>query len=154
MLNWQFKHYNDLSINEFHDIIALRVKVFVVEQNCPYQEVDGKDKNSYHLICRNEKEEIVGTLRILPKSLVYEDIGLGRIVLDKSERGQQKGHQMMKEALAFCKAKFSDAPIYLSGQKHLEKFYNKHNFISTGKEYLEDNIPHVEMYYNTNQTTK
>lgn len=147
MLNWQFKHYNDLLLNEFHDILALRIKVFVVEQNCPYQELDGKDKKCYHLICRNGKGDVVGTMRILPPGVGYEEVGLGRIVLDESARGEQQGHEMMKEAMAFSKAEFGDVSIKLSGQKHLEAFYNKHGFKSTGKEYLEDGIPHVEMKY-------
>jgi len=145
MLNWQIKHYNELSLNEFHDLLALRIKVFVVEQNCPYQELDGKDKKSFHLICKNDKAEIVGTLRILPPGVAYNDIGIGRVVIDQSTRGMNAGHQMMKEALAFCISEFGHATIYLSAQKHLESFYNKHNFNSTGKEYLEDGIPHVEM---------
>lgn len=147
MLNWQFKHYNDLSLNEFHDIIALRIKIFVVEQNCPYQELDGKDKKCYHLICRNGMGELVGTMRILPQGVAFQDIGFGRIALEENERGTKQGHQMMEEALAFCKAEFGNVSIYLSGQTHLEKFYNKHQFFSTGKEYLEDGIPHVEMAY-------
>ncbi|MBW7866894.1 MAG: GNAT family N-acetyltransferase [Brumimicrobium sp.] len=145
MLNWQFKHFNDLSLSEFHDIISLRIKVFVVEQNCPYQELDGKDKKSYHLICRNGSGELVGTMRIMPEGVSFEHVGIGRIVLEEQERGAHEGDQMMVEALNFCQAEFGNVPICLSGQKHLEKFYNKHGFISTGKEYLEDNIPHVEM---------
>jgi len=148
MLNWQFKHYNDLLLNEFHDILALRIQVFVVEQNCPYQELDGKDKKSYHLICRNGKGDVVGTMRILPPGVGFEEVGLGRIVLAESERGVQQGHEMMKEAMTFSKEEFGDVAIKLSGQKHLEGFYNKHGFQSTGKEYLEDGIPHVEMKYN------
>lgn len=147
MLNWQFKHYNDLSLNEFHDIVALRIKIFVVEQNCPYQELDGKDKKSYHLICRNGIGELVGTMRILPEGLAFDNIGFGRIALDENERGVKQGDEMIEEALAFCRAEFGDTPISLSGQKHLEAFYNKHNFFSTDKEYLEDGIPHVEMAY-------
>lgn len=147
MLNWQFKHYNDLLLNEFHDILALRIQVFVVEQNCPYQELDGKDKKSYHLICRNGKGDVVGTMRILPPGVGFEEIGLGRIVLAPSVRGEQQGHELMKEAMTFSKEEFGDVAIKLSGQKHLEGFYNKHGFQSTGKEYLEDGIPHVEMKY-------
>lgn len=147
MLNWQFKHYNDLLLNEFHDILALRIQVFVVEQNCPYQELDGKDKKSYHLICRNGKGDVVGTMRILPPGVSYDEVALGRIVLAESARGEQQGHEMMKEAMTFSKEEFGDVPIKLSGQKHLEGFYNKHGFTSTGKEYLEDGIPHVEMKY-------
>lgn len=147
MLNWQFKHYNDLSLNEFHDIIALRIKVFVVEQNCPYQELDGRDKKAYHLICRNKEGELVGTMRILPKGVAFKELGFGRVVLEESARGVNEGHKMMEEAMEFCKAEFGDVPVYLSGQKYLEPFYNKHEFYSTGKEYLEDGIPHVEMAY-------
>jgi ElaA protein len=147
MLNWQFKHYNDLLLNEFHDILALRIKVFVVEQNCPYQELDGKDKKCYHLICRNGKGDVVGTMRILPPGLAFEEVGLGRIVLAESARGEKQGHEMMKEAMTFSKEEFGDVAVKLSGQKHLEGFYNKHGFQSTGKEYLEDGIPHVEMKY-------
>ncbi|MFA5575461.1 MAG: GNAT family N-acetyltransferase [Brumimicrobium sp.] len=146
-LNWKIKHYNDLSLNEFHDIIALRIKVFIIEQNCPYQELDGKDKKSYHLICRDNEGELVGTLRILPQGVAFKEVGLGRIVLDESVRGVNNGHQMVEEAMKFCKAEFGEVPIYMSGQKHLESFYQKHGFESTGKEYMEDNIPHVEMAY-------
>lgn len=146
-LNWKIKHYNDLSLNEFHDIIALRIKVFIIEQNCPYQELDGKDKKSYHLICRDNEGELVGTLRILPQGVAFKEVGLGRIVLDEPVRGVNNGHQMVEEAMKFCKAEFGEVPIYMSGQKHLESFYQKHGFESTGKEYMEDNIPHVEMAY-------
>lgn len=150
MLNWQFKHYDDLSLNEFHDLLALRIKVFIVEQNCPYQELDGKDKKSYHLICRNGEGSLVGTMRVLPQGLAYDDIAFGRVVLDETARGAKEGHQMMKEALTFSKNEFGEVPIILSAQKHLEKFYSSHKFISTGKEYLEDGIPHVEMRLNIN----
>ena len=147
MLNWQFKHYNDLLLNDFHDILALRIQVFVVEQNCPYQELDGKDKKCYHLICRNGKGDVVGTMRILPPGIGFEEVGLGRIVLAESVRGEQQGHEMMREAMAFSEEEFGNVSIKLSGQKHLEGFYNRHGFKSTGKEYLEDGIPHVEMKY-------
>lgn len=147
MLNWQFKHYSELSINEFHDIIALRIAIFVVEQNCPYQELDGNDKMCHHLLCTNEKGELVGTLRILPPNLTYETVSIGRIVIHSSERNKGQGHEMMQHAKSFIEEKYGNVPITLSAQKHLEKFYASHNFVSTGKEYLEDGIPHVEMYY-------
>jgi ElaA protein len=147
MLDWQFKHFNELTLNELYDIMALRAKVFVVEQNCAYQDLDGKDKKSYHLVCRNGKGDLVGTMRILPKGVAFNEIGFGRIVLDESARGVQQGHQMMKAAMRFCNDEFGDVPVFLSGQKHLEQFYEKHGFKSTGKEYLEDGIPHVEMSY-------
>jgi ElaA protein len=148
MLNWQIKHFNDLSLTEFHDIIALRIKVFVVEQDCPYQELDGKDKKSYHLLCRNEYGDLVGTFRILPPGVSYEEASIGRVVLDEAYRGAKNGHSMMREAIAFINKEFNRENVRISGQKYLEKFYEKHGFVSTEKEYLEDGIPHVEMILN------
>ncbi|MEJ6615936.1 MAG: GNAT family N-acetyltransferase [Crocinitomicaceae bacterium] len=147
VLNWQVKHYNDLSLNEFHDIIALRIKVFVVEQNCPYLELDGKDKKAYHLICRNGTGDIVATARILPPGVSYDDTSIGRVVIDESIRGNGVGHDLMIKSVEFCGVEFGNTPIQISAQKHLEKYYEQHQFYSTGKEYLEDNIPHVEMRF-------
>jgi ElaA protein len=147
VLNWQVKHYNDLSLNEFHDIIALRIKVFVVEQNCPYLELDGKDKKAYHLICRNGTGDIVATARILPPGVSYDDTSIGRVVIDESIRGNGAGHDLMIKSVEFCGVEFGNTPIQISAQKHLEKYYEQHQFYSTGKEYLEDNIPHVEMRF-------
>lgn len=150
MLNWQFKHFDELSLDELHDLIALRIKVFVIEQNCPYQDLDGLDKKCYHLLAKNAKNEIVGTARILPPGLIYPPVGIGRIVLDESVRGGKNGHELMKQCIQFIFAKFGEVNMKLSAQKHLEKFYAQHGFLSTGKEYLEDGIPHVEML-NTKQ---
>lgn len=147
VLNWQIKHYNDLTLNEFHDIIALRLKAFVVEQNCAYLDLDGKDKKSYHLICRNGIGDIVATARILPPGISYEDSSIGRVVIDESIRGKGIGHDLMSKSVEFSKVEFGNAPIQISAQKHLEKYYEQHEFYSTGKEYLEDDIPHVEMRF-------
>ncbi|PKR80476.1 GNAT family N-acetyltransferase [Brumimicrobium salinarum] len=147
MLSWQFKHFEDLDIYELYDLLALRVKVFVVEQNCPYQELDHKDQVAFHLVARNKKGNIVGTMRILPRGVSYEEISFGRIVLDKSEREKQFGDEMIEKAMDYVRTVIGKYPIRLSAQKHLENFYKKHKFVSTGKEYLEDNIPHVEMIY-------
>lgn len=151
MLNWKFKHYKNLSLDELYDIIALRISIFVVEQDCPYQELDGKDKDAYHLIFKKDNEKIMGTLRVLSPGVSYDEVSLGRIVLHPDVRGKQFGHQMMHEAMGFVKSKFGDVSIKLSGQKHLEKFYNSHNFKSISKEYLEDGIPHILMEYKPKQ---
>lgn len=145
MLNWNFKYYSELILDEFHDLVALRIKVFVVEQNCPYQDLDGLDKQCYHLIATTADNEIVGTARIIPPGLLYAPAGIGRIVLDESVRGGNYGHELMKQAIQFIFTTFGQVDMKLSAQKHLEKYYNQHGFLSTGKEYLEDGIPHVEM---------
>jgi ElaA protein len=141
----EVKHYNQLTLNEFHDLISLRIRVFVIEQNCPYQELDGKDKLSFHLIMRNDSGEIIGTTRILPQNISYPEIGIGRVVIDEKYRYLKLGHALMKESLQFIRTEFPDQNIKLSAQTHLCEFYASHGFVSTGKEYLEDDIPHTEM---------
>ena len=149
--DWQIKHYRDLSLNEFHDIIALRIEAFVVEQDCPYQDLDGKDKKCYHAFCRDGKGNIISTARIVPPGLIYEDAAIGRVVIQEDFRGTGLGHDLMKECIDFSNLEFGNAPIRISAQKHLENYYEKHDFLSTGKEYLEDGIPHVEMLLTLNQ---
>jgi ElaA protein len=149
-INWQFKTFSELNTNEFHDILALRIKVFVVEQNCPYEELDGKDKKSYHLICRDGLGQVIATARILPAGLSYEEIAIGRVVIDETARGTGLGHELMEKCLQFIVAEFGEKPVRISAQKHLENYYKQHQFSSTGKEYLEDGIPHVEMLYKPN----
>lgn len=146
-MNWQVKKYSELSIDEFHDIIQLRIEVFVIEQNCPYQDLDGKDKKAHHLFCKNKKGEILATSRILPEGISYQEVAIGRIVTSEKARGTGLGHELLEKSMNFCKEEYGPGPIRLSAQKHLENYYNRHNFFSTGKEYLEDGIPHIEMLF-------
>lgn len=146
-VDWQIKHYSELTLNEFHDIIALRIKVFVVEQNCPYQDLDGKDRKCYHLIARNGLGNVVSTARILPPGVSYPEGSIGRVVIDEEARGHGLGHKLMQECMNYALVEFGNFPIVISAQKHLEAYYGTHGFISTGKEYLEDGIPHVEMKF-------
>jgi ElaA protein len=146
-LNYQFKHFKELSTSEFHDLVAVRLKTFVVEQNCSYLDLDGKDKKCYHAICRDGQGNIVATARIIPAGLSYKEVSIGRVVIDEAFRGEGLGHDLMNECAHFIKEEFGNVPIRISAQKHLERFYNGHLFFSTGKEYLEDGIPHVEMLF-------
>jgi ElaA protein len=141
----EIKSYKELSLDEFHDIIALRIAVFVIEQNCPYQELDGKDKNSFHLIARNENNKIVGTARIIPAGISYHEVAIGRVVTSPEARNHKLGHKIMENALTFIDQQWKNESVKLSAQTHLTHFYQKHGFHSTGKEYLEDGIPHTEM---------
>lgn len=146
-LDWQIKYYSDLTINEFHDIVALRLEAFVVEQNCAYLDLDGKDKKCYHVICRDGKGDIVATARILPPGLAYKESAIGRVVINEDLRGKGVGNELMQKALDFSQLEFGASPVKISAQKHLENYYGKHDFKSTGNEYLEDGIPHVEMLF-------
>ena len=144
----QVKSFQELSLEEFHDIIALRIQIFIIEQNCPYQEVDGKDKLAHHLFFKNEMDEIIAVSRILPQGISYTEVAIGRVVVHEDYRGTGLGNQLMADSMNFVRDKYGEVPVRLSAQKHLENYYGNHGFKSTGKEYLEDGIPHVEMLYN------
>ena len=149
MMNFKkFVHpYSTLSLDHFHDIIALRIKIFVIEQDCPYQDLDGKDKLAHHLFYTNNEDEVIAATRILPQNISYAEVSIGRVVVDERCRGTGLGHLIMEESMNFVQAEFGQVDVRLSAQKHLENYYGKHGFRSTGKEYLEDGIPHVEMLY-------
>lgn len=142
----QIKHYNQLSRDELHDIIQLRMEVFVVEQNCPYQDLDGLDKDAY-LLLMYEQDKLVGTLRILKPGVSYPEVAIGRVVSSPSKRGKGLGHLMMKSAMEFIHENFESPSVRISAQSHLVKFYADWGFSPTGKEYLEDGIPHSQMFY-------
>jgi ElaA protein len=139
------KHFSELTALEFHNLLKLRIDVFVVEQNCPYPEIDGKDLEAYHFIGYNDLNEVVATCRILPKGVSYKEISIGRVATAKNVRQDGFGILMMEVVMKFTENKFGKEPIRISAQKYLVQFYEKFGFVSTGKEYFEDDIPHVEM---------
>ncbi len=144
---WKIKHFQQLTLEEFHDIIQLRINVFVVEQNCPYPELDNKDKKGFHIYGKNTSDQVIATARILPHQISYPEISIGRVATALELRNQNIGIQLMKETMDFIKLQFGNEKVRISAQSHLERFYNKFGFESTGKHYLEDDIPHTEMLY-------
>lgn len=140
--------FESLSLIDFHDIIRLRLAVFVVEQNCPYQDLDGKDLKSFHVMLRDEKTKaMIGTARILPAGISYKEVSIGRVASHPDYRKQKAGHLLMKTCMDFICKEMQNPDIRISAQSYLCKFYAQYGFVSTGKEYLEDNIPHTEMFY-------
>jgi ElaA protein len=144
-ITWKTKAFNDLSVNEYFEILYLRTAIFVVEQDCPYQEVDEKDRQSFHLFGKTEDGEVIAVTRILPKGISYDEISIGRVALKKEFRGQGIADELMKETLKFIEHHFGEKNIRISAQTYLLNYYNKHGFQEVGEEYLEDNIPHMEM---------
>lgn len=146
-IKWSIKKFNELTLDELYDMIALRVEVFVIEQNCPYQDLDGKDKLSFHLLGKDLEGNIVSTLRILPKGVSYSEVSIGRVVTSEKIRSWKKGHELMKTAMDFITEAYPNQNVRLSAQTQLINYYGKHSFVATGKTYLEDGIPHSEMLY-------
>lgn len=146
-IEWRCAGWEELDLNTFHDLAALRIKVFVVEQDCPYQELDGKDKDSIQLTGHLPNGEVVATLRIVPPGISYAEPAIGRVVIDPSQRGTGLGHELMHQGMLEVERLYGKVNIRLSAQTHLEKYYSTHGFVHTGKSYLEDGIPHIEMLY-------
>ena len=138
------KPFEELSTIELYEILRLRAEVFVVEQDCVYQDVDGKDDNALHVIgVKNQK--IIAYTRIFDQGDYFEQASIGRVVVAKSERKYGYGHELIAASINAIYERFGRKPIKISAQKHLENFYNQHGFIKIGAKYLEDGIPHIAM---------
>ena len=129
---------------EWHRVLALRAQVFVVEQNCAYQDPDGKDVVSYHLLMESG-EELVAYARLVPPGVSYAEAAIGRVVTSQTVRGKGWGKALMEIAIAQTQKKFEVNEICISAQSYLLKFYCDLGFVAEGEEYLEDDIPHWKM---------
>lgn len=143
-IDWKVLAFTALSSHVLHDILQLRVEVFVVEQNCAYQEVDGMDLPAFHVIGREGDGEIVAYCRILPpgeKDLPH----IGRVIVRSGHRGRGVGHELMQVALHFLVQEYGQARSVLAAQSHLQDFYAAHGYEPVGNEYVLDGIPHRDM---------
>lgn len=143
-MNWKLKKFTELTTEEMYKILQLRSKVFVVEQNCPYLDIDDKDEKSYHLFCK-EEGKIVAYLRILEKGLSFDEISIGRVCVAKSFRGKGISREMMEYAIKFIEQQLGGKAIKIQAQAYLLGFYGSLGFKAISEEYLEDDIPHVDM---------
>ena len=147
-MNTAIKKFRELSTEEIYNILKLRSKVFVVEQNCVYQDIDEKDKKATHLFIE-KNNDIIAYTRIFKKGDYYEENpSIGRVVVSKKERGKNFGKEIMLNSIEFIKKELKGRKIELSAQKYLDKFYKDLDFYSEGEDYLEDGIPHQRMFYN------
>lgn len=138
------KTFDELTIHELHDLLQLRVEVFVVEQDCVYQDIDGKDKKALHIIGKKQGK-VVAYTRCFGPGIYFEEAAIGRVVVEKGQRKYGYGHDIMKASKVALNEKFNTDIIKLSAQTHLVKFYRSHGFKTIGNEYLEDGIPHIAM---------
>ena len=141
-MNLVIKHFNQLSAEELYSIYMLRVAVFVVEQKCAYQEVDELDKDAYHLWLEDESG-IVAYSRVLPPGKVFEDAAIGRVIAVKRRIGL--GTKIVQSAIDVARTKFGSTSITLEAQVYARTLYEKLGFVQTSEEFLEDNIPHIQM---------
>lgn len=146
MISWQDLHHSELTVHQLYALLKLRCAVFVVEQNCPYLDVDGDDlvgENRHILGWHND--ELVAYARILKSADDLEPVVIGRVIVSEALRGEKLGQNLMAQALASCLQHWPDKALYLGAQAHLQAFYARFGFTAVTDVYEEDGIPHIGM---------
>ncbi len=144
-MNIQIKHFNELNTKELFDILKFRVKVFIVEQKCCYQEIDDYDKESYHIFSY-EDCDLIAYARVLPKGLTFDEVSIGRVLSKYRKRGN--GTKIMQAAMDTAIEKFDADKITIEAQTYAKKLYENLGFKQISDEFLEDGIPHIKMEWN------
>jgi len=144
MLDIKVKYFKELTTQELYSILQLRSDVFVVEQNCAYQDIDDKDQKALHVL-GYKNETLVAYTRLLKSGDYFKQASISRVVVSKNERQHKFGYDIMLASIKAIKKHYNEETIIVSAQTYLKKFYNNLRFVETGKEYLEDGIPHIEM---------
>lgn len=145
-MNWELKKFEELKVEELYEILKIRNEVFIVEQECAYQDCDGKDEKAYHLYLQ-DNGKIIAYLRILKKGVSYDEISIGRVLVHKNYRDKGISREMMLKAINFIELNMNEKEIKIQAQSYLVNFYGSLGFKETSNEYLEDNIPHIDMLY-------
>ncbi len=147
-MDWIRKSFGELDAKELYTIIKTRVDVFVVEQRCPYHELDGHDDSADHLFCK-DGEKIVAYARLLPKGTVYEQASIGRVLVHKQYRRQGYARELLEIAISHITDQWQETTIKIQGQEYLRHFYASFGFNEISDVYLDDGIPHVDMLLTT-----
>lgn len=141
---FKIKRFNELSLQELYQMLQLRSEVFVVEQNCVYQDIDGKDEKALHLLGSHDGKVIL-YCRLFAPGYYFENASIGRVVICTAYRDKKWGHLLLQQAIEGIKESYNTGTITISAQLYLKKFYENHGFIQQGETYLEDGIPHIQM---------
>ena len=138
------KRFDELSVGELYEIMQARAEVFIVEQNCVYQDLDGIDKEAYH-VCLKEDGKLVAYLRVIDKGKRLDEVSVGRVISLKRRAGL--GTKLMKIGLEVAKEKFGATKVKVGAQLYAKPFYEGCGFRQISGEYLEDGLPHIYMLY-------
>ena len=144
-LHFELRHFDLLSPLELYALLRLRQEVFVIEQHCPYLDADGVDLHCWHLLGRDAAGALQAYLRLVPPGIKYPEPSIGRVISSGEVRGSGAGRALMAEGVSHASRLFPGQGIRISAQARLRRFYEDFDFVAEGDEYLEDDIPHVEM---------
>lgn len=146
-MNWILKEFNELTVQELYAILQLRIEVFVVEQNCVFQDLDYKDQKAYHLLGYTDNK-LAAYTRLLPAGFPYTEASIGRVVTAPFARNSGIGKKLMSESIDTLFRLYGRQAIRIGAQLYLKKFYESFGFQQTSEVYLEDGIEHIEMLLN------
>lgn len=147
MMQIVIKTFQELTTTELYDLLQLRSEVFVVEQDCVYQDVDGKDENALHVL-GYKNNVLIGYSRLFKAGNYFSEASIGRVIIKASERKFGYGNDLIQKSIEVIEAEFKTKEIHISAQTYLKKFYESHGFVQVGEGYLEDDIPHIKMVKN------
>lgn len=146
-VKWEIKRFDELSLLELHDILRIRLDIFVVEQNCPYSEIDGMDPECIHVIGKTELGEIFATTRIAPAGTIYSEWSIGRVVVKEEYRQFKLGKEIMDASIDYCRKHTDAETIKIAAQLYLKKFYSSFGFEQISEVYPWDGIDHIDMRF-------
>lgn len=143
-MNWTWSRFAELGVDNLYDALALRCRVFILEQG-PYLDPDGIDRQSWHLLARDDMGTLQAYLRVVDAGVKYTEPSIGRVITSPETRGTGLGRALFAQGLARCEAAWPRQGVRISAQAHLERLYGSYGFVRVGEPYLEDDIPHLEM---------
>ncbi|GGG47495.1 GNAT family N-acetyltransferase [Hymenobacter glacieicola] len=145
LLTWTTKPFANLTLTELYALLQLRSEVFVVEQTCAFQDIDGQDQAAYHLLGHTETGELAAYTRLFGAGISYPEASIGRVVVSPKYRRYGLGRELLRQSLAAVAVLFGEQPIQIGAQLYLQDFYESFGFQQVGEGYLEDGIPHIHM---------
>lgn len=145
-MEWHIKTFQDLTNDELYALMKLRVDVFVVEQECPYPELDNFDQQAIHYFLKT-KNDTVANVRILPSNSKYQEASIGRVLVAKKFRGQGYAQEIMRKAIHYIVSEWNETRIKIQGQEYLNNFYSNLGFKQVSESYMDDGIPHIDMIW-------
>ena len=144
MIKWQLKNFESLINTELYNILKLRSQIFVIEQNCIFQDLDDKDQKAFHLFTQNN-DEVMAYTRLFAPGACYQEASIGRVMVNEKARGTGLGYLLMRESIKQIQKQFGKTPIKIGAQLYLKNFYQNLGFKQISDIYLEDDIPHIYM---------
>ncbi|PSL49840.1 ElaA protein [Chitinophaga niastensis] len=144
-MHWKIKAFDELTTSELYAILHLRSEVFVVEQNCVYQDMDYSDQKALHLMGTDDAGKLLAYTRIFAPGIKFTEASIGRVITSSLARGTGAGKELMEQSIAMLQVHYGKGPIKIGAQQYLQRFYTSLGFEQTSDTYLEDGIPHIEM---------